>query len=434
MSLFQKEDFLITFDLKSGYHHIDIHQQHWTYLGFSWALDHEPEFYVFCVLPFGLATACYVFTKVMRPLVKYWRQQGIRVVVYLDDGLVAVEGVQNATKVSTVVKQDLIKAGWIENVSKSEWVPSQQWSWLGFNIDLEQGTIEVPQIKLDNLRTQLLMAAERKDLHAKLLASLIGKLISMSLAIGPVARLMTRSMYCLLNTREAWCDVLPLTAEALAEIKFWCSEITRFNGQNIWPSPSALRVVYTDASDSGYAGYTVEHGCHIAHGQWLPEEASRSSTWRELRAVRSVLEALVTKLRNQRVRWLTDNQNVCRIILTGSKKPQLQMEAMAIFSTTIANSITIEPEWIPRAQNEMADYLSRIVDYDDWSLDHTIFELIDYKWGPHTWTGLLVTTTHSSPGLTPGFGIQAQKQLMLLRVIGKMTTTGCALQCTSLHE
>ena len=126
MLLFQKGDFLITFDLKSGYHHIDIHKQHWMYLGFSWALDHEPEFYAFCVLPFGLATACYVFTKVKRSLVKYWRQQGIRVVVYLDDGLVAVEGVQNATKVSTVVQQDLIKAGWVENVTKSEWVPSQQ--------------------------------------------------------------------------------------------------------------------------------------------------------------------------------------------------------------------------------------------------------------------------------------------------------------------
>ena len=35
MFLFQKGDFLITFDLKSGYHHIDIHKQHWTYLGFS---------------------------------------------------------------------------------------------------------------------------------------------------------------------------------------------------------------------------------------------------------------------------------------------------------------------------------------------------------------------------------------------------------------
>ena len=76
-----------------------------------------------------------------------------------------------------------------------------------------------------------------------------------------------------------------------------------------------------DISDRGYAGYTVEHGCHTAHGQWLPNEGSQSSTWRELRAVRLVLEDLMTKLKNQRVRWFTDNQYVCRIILTGSRKP-----------------------------------------------------------------------------------------------------------------
>ena len=230
----------------------------------------------------------------------------------------------------------------------------------------------------------LQVALEQEGLHAKVLASLIGKLISMSLVIGPVARLMTRSMYSLLNTRKAWCDVLPLTAEVRTEIEFWHSEIARVNGQNIWPSPSAIRVVYTDASNSGYAGYTVEHGCHIAHGQWLPREAAQSSTWKELRAVRQVLEALVTKLRNQRVCWFTDNQNVCRIVTTGSRKPQLQAEAMAIFSTSVANNIRIEPEWIPRAENDVADYLSRITDYDDWNLDHSIFRSIEQQWGPHT--------------------------------------------------
>ena len=44
------------------------------------------------------------------------------------------------------------------------------------------------------------------------------------------------------------------------------------------------------------------------------------STWKELQVVRQVLEALVTKLRNQRVHWFTDNQN---IVKTGSRKPQL---------------------------------------------------------------------------------------------------------------
>ena len=30
----------------------------------------------------------------------------------------------------------------------------------------------------------------------------------------------------------------------------------------------------------------VEHGCQVAHGMWTAEEALKSSTWRELRAVR----------------------------------------------------------------------------------------------------------------------------------------------------
>ena len=29
-------------------------------------------------------------------------------------------------------------------------------------------------------------------------------------------------------------------------------------------------------------------------------------------------------------------------------------------------------------------YLSRIIDYDDWSLDHKLFKFLDNKWGPHT--------------------------------------------------
>ena len=32
MLMFQKGDYLFSFDLKSGYHHVDIHESHWKYL------------------------------------------------------------------------------------------------------------------------------------------------------------------------------------------------------------------------------------------------------------------------------------------------------------------------------------------------------------------------------------------------------------------
>ena len=110
----------------------------------------------------------------------------------------------------------------------------------------------------------------------------------------------------------------------------------------------------------------------------------QSSTWRELRAVRLVLESLVSKLSNKWVCWFTDNQNVYRVIMYGSKKPNLHAEALTIFSVSISNHIRIELEWIPQANNQLADYLSRIIHYDDWYVDISIFLYMEQMWGPHT--------------------------------------------------
>ena len=67
--MFTEDYFLFKFDLKSGYHHLDIFEPHQTYLGFAWETDGQQHFYVFTVLPFGLSTACYVFTKLKDAMV-----------------------------------------------------------------------------------------------------------------------------------------------------------------------------------------------------------------------------------------------------------------------------------------------------------------------------------------------------------------------------
>ena len=36
---------------------------------------------------------------------------------------------------------------------------------------------------------------------------------------------------------------------------------------------SAVRCVYSDASDVGYGGHIVEHGMHLGQGIWSSEEA-----------------------------------------------------------------------------------------------------------------------------------------------------------------
>ena len=97
-----------------------------------------------------------------------------------------------------------------------------------------------------------------------------------------------------------------------------------------------------------------------------------------------VLAAVADKLSNCRVRWFTDNQNVVRILQVGSRKRDLQSVALKVLNLAIQYHIVLEPEWVPRELNEQADYLSRIIDYDDWFLNPVVFAELDAAWGPHT--------------------------------------------------
>ena len=208
-------------------------------------------------------------------------------------------------------------------------------SWLGFDIHLLNGAILVPKVKVEAITCLVGLALRQEVLEARFLASIVGKIISLSLAVSPVSRFMTRSTYSMLNQRRCWNDLLKLNAEATAELQFWKLSLQGYNSQPIWRQPGAVRVVYSDASDTGFGGYTVEHGGEVARGHWDSTEAQQSSTWHKLRAVRLVLESRMNKLQNCTVKWLTDNQNVAQIIQVGSKTPLLQEEALLVFTLCV---------------------------------------------------------------------------------------------------
>ena len=143
---------MFQFDLKSGYHHISIRSDHQKFLGFCWKYQGTNSFFRFKVLPFGLSTAPYVFTKVVRPLVEKWRSEGKHIVVYLDDGLGYEDSFQKASKHSAEVKCDLINAGFVPNVQKSTWNPVSETEWLGFVVDLNQGVLILPERRILSIK------------------------------------------------------------------------------------------------------------------------------------------------------------------------------------------------------------------------------------------------------------------------------------------
>ena len=64
------DSFGFVFDLKSGYHHIDINDSYQTYLGFSWKIDNIVKYFVFTVLPLGIRSSAYIFFKASKAFSK----------------------------------------------------------------------------------------------------------------------------------------------------------------------------------------------------------------------------------------------------------------------------------------------------------------------------------------------------------------------------
>ena len=110
--------------------------------------------------------------------------------------------------------------------------------------------------------------------------------------------------------------------------------IDAFNGYAIKTKFSATPVVYSDANDTGFGGYSALVGPHLSFENWNEFDAAQSSTFRELKAMLFILQSFSKLLSHRKVKWFSDSQNICRIVSVGNPKPELQGIAVSIFEVT----------------------------------------------------------------------------------------------------
>ena len=214
MSYFVKDAYMFSFDLKNGYHHIDIAQEHQTFLGFSWRAPDSINkiFYIFTVLPFGLSSAPYVFTKVLKPLKKYWRIQGLCIAIFLDDGWAFVRDREGCRNKARDVRADLCNAGFFVNEDKPVWEPTKVLDWLGITWNSVLGSLEIVErriVKIINTIDRIIDADFQ--LSARELASFTGQIISTGPVVSNIGRIMTR--HCVMSTlcRDNWIILYPVS-------------------------------------------------------------------------------------------------------------------------------------------------------------------------------------------------------------------------------
>ena len=77
----------------------------------------------------------------------------------------------------------MVSSGFVPNFEKSIWVPTQVLDWLGFTIDLFQGLLFVPGLKLKRVLSDINSLLQANYCTARELVALAGRINSFNLAV-----------------------------------------------------------------------------------------------------------------------------------------------------------------------------------------------------------------------------------------------------------
>ena len=210
----------------------------------------------------------------------------------------------------------------------------------------------------------------------------------MQVVLGDITSLFTRSVYQFIGKLPIWMRKKPIPGGVKEELNFWMNNVQTLNRRQLYPSSAPVRVEVKAASNASsvacVAHIKLGSKLHVAHKNLSTEQKERSSTRRELNAINHGIESFAPLIRGRSIAWETDNQAVPIIVKKGSKKADLQAEAMRLFYTCRTSGIHLHINWKPREENEFADQISKYIDYDDWKMSRRLFEILDGIWGPHS--------------------------------------------------
>jgi hypothetical protein len=136
------------------------------------------------------------------------------------------------------------------------------------------------------------------------------------------------------------------------------------------PWSMKLDVVVRDNADLNPLGVQKVLICHRNLDY---TEQALDSTERELLGVLQIISNCITDIRDSTITINVDSMNAAVICAKGSPKPRLNAYARLIFQLCFDNNIDLSVLWIPGDFNQVSDFLSKQVDYEDYSVIKEFF-------------------------------------------------------------
>ncbi|XP_071090762.1 uncharacterized protein [Haliotis cracherodii] len=134
-------DSLISLDIQDAYLHVPIHPNDRRFPRFFF----NGTLYQWAVLPFGISTAPWLFTRITRPVAAYLHLRNINFDPYIDDCLLNNRDSTLLLRHRDFTLRLFNQLGWIVNQTKSELTPSFRLQFIGGLFLTDQDLLQVPR-------------------------------------------------------------------------------------------------------------------------------------------------------------------------------------------------------------------------------------------------------------------------------------------------
>lgn len=243
--------FMVKIDLKDAYLTIPIAQNFQSPLAFQAT---PQDIMQFQCLPFGLCTAPFVFSKVIKPIVQFLHQLGIHLIFYLHDlMLVASSESQLLQDLSTVLWLFVV-LDFIINIPKSVIVLTQYLEFLGFVINTQNMTIALPSQKTRSIQKEATHLLPLDTVQVRTLAHFICTLVATRPAV-PTRLLCYRALKDLkiktFHQSSSYQVMGQVTREVQVDLRWWKTQLPTCCSSPI-AKQEAMIVIKSDASNSGW--------------------------------------------------------------------------------------------------------------------------------------------------------------------------------------
>lgn len=378
LKLVSKDCFMAKLDLKDAYFLIKIHPDHRKYLRFVW----NQTLYEFHVLPFGLSTAPYVFTKVMKPVAKLLRRTGLLSTVYLDDWLLIGQSFEDCLENVEQTKSLLTALGFIINEEKSCLTPSKCCLFLGYNINSKDLQVSLPDQKIHKINSEIKKFVVITRCTIRDFARLVGLLVSACPAVEYgwlYTKNFERIKFLNLKDNDNYNKYMNVPASLIPDLEWWKHSI--FHSVCKIKDDSYSLEIFSDASTTGWG---VACGEQRASGQWSVDEKARHINYLELLAAFFGIQIFAKNLSDCQVLLRIDNTTAISYInrMGGIQYPHLTEVTRNLWQWCEFRNLYVFASYIRSSDNQDADAESRRIHPDiEWELSPNAFQKIVNHFG-----------------------------------------------------